>query len=213
MWGILSTKTGTEVVKLTTFSQHHGAPIKITAQTHAFPFLDTPLLGIISTERFKLLQLVRNEGTWQAKLHSFGANGSYDLKMMEGSLQLEVTFTDHQRLDSITYEWQDGEFVEVSQHAPNSLGIPFDEAFNLVETLIFVDQEYATAVPILNAILNELDPDNTLSHLFPEMLYLLGLAHEMQGHEVQAVAAYWQLWHDYPTDPYTLMAAAKLERQ
>ena len=107
------------------------------------------------------------------------------------------------------YEWQNGEFVEISYHAPNSLGIPFDEAFTLAETLIFEEHDYATAVSTLNVILNELDPDDWRARRLPEMLYFLGLAHELQGQEDEAVAAYWQLWHDYPTDPYALMSLLK----
>lgn len=213
IWVILTTSTGTEAVKLASFRHTYGEQLQTIIQTHPFPLLSTPLLGIISNENAGLYQLVQDDGIWQAKLHPYVINGHYDLKMTEGRLQLEVTYNDHYRLDSITYEWQNGEFVEIGYHAPNSLGIPFDEAFTLAETLIFEEQDYATAVSILTVIANELDTDDWRARRLPEMLYFLGLAHELQGQEDEAVAAYWQLWHDYPTDPYALMAAAKLERQ
>lgn len=213
IWVILPTSTGVEVVKLTSFRHTYGQQLQITVQTHSFPLLDTPLLGIIFKEDARLYQLVQINGTWQAKRHPYIIDGQYNLTVTESKLQLQVTYTDNYRLDSITYEWQNGEFVEINRHAPNSLGIPFDEAFTLAETLIFEEQDYETAVSILNVIINELNTEDRLATRLPEMLYFLGLAHELQGQEDEAVAAYWQLWHDYPTDPYALMAAAKLERQ
>lgn len=200
-------------MKLTSFRHTYGEQLQTIVQTHPFPLLRTPLLEIIFNENAGLYQLVQVDGVWQTKNHPYVINGHYDLKMTEGELQLKVTYTDHYRLDSITYEWQNGEFVEIDYHAPNSLGIPFDEAFTLAETLIFEEQDYATTVSVLTVILNELDPDDWRVRRLPEMLYFLGLAYELQGQEDEAVAAYWQLWHDYPTDPYALMAAAKLERQ
>jgi hypothetical protein len=40
--------------------------------------------------------------------------------------------------------------------------------------------------------------------------YLLGLAYELSGDEVNAVQTYWKLWHDYPESPYSLLARRKL---
>ena len=45
----------------------------------------------------------------------------------------------------------------------------------------------------------------------PRLFYLLGLAYELSSNAREAVQAYWQLWHDYPDNPYTLMARRKLE--
>jgi len=45
----------------------------------------------------------------------------------------------------------------------------------------------------------------------PRLMYLLGLAYELSGDELNAVKTYWQLWHDYLDNPYTLMARRKLE--
>jgi hypothetical protein len=42
------------------------------------------------------------------------------------------------------------------------------------------------------------------------ILYLLGLAYELSGDEANAVQTYWQLWHDYPDSPYSLLARRKL---
>lgn len=44
-------------------------------------------------------------------------------------------------------------------------------------------------------------------------MYLLGLAYERSGDQANAVRTYWQLWHDYPANPYSLAAQSKLERQ
>ena len=43
--------------------------------------------------------------------------------------------------------------------------------------------------------------------------YLLGLAYELQGDEKNALLTYWQLWYDFPNDPYALLARLKLNEQ
>ena len=55
-------------------------------------------------------------------------------------------------------------------------------------------------------------PHFTCSFLLcPRFLYLLGLASELANDEFSAVAAYLDLWRDYPGHPYTIMARFKLE--
>jgi TolA-binding protein len=95
------------------------------------------------------------------------------------------------------------------------VGIPFSEALTLAETLILENGDYSAAIPILIAIAHEyeLQDDHEWYSLIPKTLYLLGLAHELQGNQEQAVAAYWQLWYEYPTATYALMATAKLEEK
>jgi hypothetical protein len=64
----------------------------------------------------------------------------------------------------------------------------------------------------------KLNPDDSFKYLgwpfpgyCPDFLYTLGLTYELSGDENGAVQAYWQLWHDYPESPYTLVARYKLE--
>ncbi len=106
-------------------------------------------------------------------------------------------------------------FVEPSRYARNSLGVPFHEALDSAETLILENGNFAAAIPILTTIVDEFELADEFGWRFSrsKTLYLLGLAHEMQGNEAQAVAAYWRLWHDYLTNPYALMAAAKLKEK
>jgi hypothetical protein len=60
-------------------------------------------------------------------------------------------------------------------------------------------------------ILSE-SPHFTCSFLLcPRFLYLLGLASELANDEFSAVAAYLDLWRDYPEHPYTIMARFKLD--
>ena len=44
----------------------------------------------------------------------------------------------------------------------------------------------------------------------PRLGYLLGLAHELLGDEQAAVAAYQDVWRDFPGSPYALMVREKL---
>jgi hypothetical protein len=92
-----------------------------------------------------------------------------------------------------------------------------DEKIAWVEQALFESGDMPEALGILNDLLA--GPIIELRHtsndepdrVKPRLLYLLGLAHELSGDERDAVQAYWQLWHDYPDNPYTLMARRKLE--
>jgi hypothetical protein len=54
-------------------------------------------------------------------------------------------------------------------------------------------------------------PHFTCSYLLcPRFLYLLGLASELSNDEFAAVAAYLELWREYPDNPYATMARFKL---
>ena len=44
-----------------------------------------------------------------------------------------------------------------------------------------------------------------------QVRYLLGLAYEMSGDDANAVSAYWQLWHDFPYEPFSVLAQSKLQ--
>jgi hypothetical protein len=60
-------------------------------------------------------------------------------------------------------------------------------------------------------IILETSPHFTCSYLLcPRFLYLLGLASELSNDKFSAVAAYLELWREYPDSPYTTMARFKL---
>ncbi len=40
---------------------------------------------------------------------------------------------------------------------------------------------------------------------------MLGLAYELSDREPDAIQTYWQLWQDYPDNPYAQLAESKLE--
>ena len=220
-WAVLQMDAETEIVKLKTLRPIDEKVEEFRAEIHLFPPFETPMIAIQSDNFFSLLQLVPGEAGWESKLHMSNVQATdYSLQMVENNLQLDLFFdatTSYGGFDRITFQW-DAEmekFVEVSRHAPNSLRVPFSEALVSAETLIFENGDFAAAVSILTSMADEFEPtaDYGWEFSLPKTLYLLGLAHEMQGNEAEAVAAYWQLWHDYPTDPYALIAAAKLEGQ
>lgn len=221
VWAALQMDEGTEVVRLTTLRSSEEQVEEFITEIHLLPLFDTPMITILSNNTFYLLQLRQGEAGWETKLHiNYGVTTDYSLQMVENHLQVNLFFdaaTSSEGVDRITYQWdaEMEEFVEMSRHALNSLGVPFSEALDLAETLIFENNDFAAAIPILTAIVDEseLTDDFRLGFSLPKALYLLGLAHEMQGNEAEAVAAYWRLWHDHPTDPYALIAAAKLEEK
>ena len=219
VWAIIVTDTGTDVVKLTRLWAGEKKVEEILVEIHSLLPFNTPLITIASNRELHFLQLVKGEKGWEAKLHMNGNAIDYSLQMVENNLQLDLFFdpiNPYVGIDHITYQWnaEMEKFVEINQHAPNSLGMRFDEALDSAEALIFQDGDFAAAIPILTTIANEFDPAEDSWWLsLPKTLYLLGLAHELQGDEMQAVVAYWRLWHDYPTSPYALIAVAKLAEE
>ncbi len=87
-----------------------------------------------------------------------------------------------------------------------------DDKVARAEQALFESGDITQAIETLKDLLAgpNSEPDRP-SITKPRLLYLLGLAHELSGNERDAVQAYWQLWHDYPDNPYTLMARRKLE--
>jgi len=76
---------------------------------------------------------------------------------------------------------------------------------NQLDTDILAIQQY---------LLDDCDNEIMLSYYCYELYfsqYLLGLAYELSGDEINAVAAYLKLWRDYPNSPYAIMAQAKLQ--
>ena len=72
-----------------------------------------------------------------------------------------------------------------------------------------------TAVTLLETLLAgeiiEQGPDYGIPLVKPRLLYLLGLAYELTNNEISAIQTYWQLWQDYPDNPYTQLPKSKLE--
>ena len=221
VWALLLEDERTEVVKITTLRARQQEFEEISLDIHVTQPFDTPLIGIHSNNDFRISQLLQSEDGWTTKrLMGNGITTGYTLQFIDNTLQLDTLIdpmSTYKGTDRIRYHW-DAEtegFIEVSRHANNSLDLPFEVALDSAESFIFEHNDFASAIPILTTIVNEFDPNIEYSYQFslPKTLYLLGLAHELQGNESQAVAAYWQLWHDHPTDPYALMAASKLEEK
>jgi hypothetical protein len=218
VWAVLLTDMGTEAVRLTTLWEEGGETIeKISAEKPAPLSIDNSLIAILTNNMVSLLQLVKDDGDWEKRfVLNYATVTDFNLRIVENDLQLDLFFDTYTSytVNQITYRWDVAmeEFVEVSRHAPNSLGVPFDEALDSAEVLIFEEGDFTAAIPILSVIADEFDPTGEFSWVVsvPKTLYLLGLAHELEGNEGEAVAAYWRVWHDFPSDPYALMGAAKL---
>ncbi len=98
-----------------------------------------------------------------------------------------------------------------------------DENIGKVEQAIYFDNKPTQAIEILEGMLSARIWENYIwssgvgltnpPRVRPYALYLLGLAYEQAGDSDNAVRAYWQLWHDYPTNPYSIAAQSKLERK
>ncbi|MFZ6026614.1 MAG: hypothetical protein ACOYYS_02765 [Chloroflexota bacterium] len=87
-----------------------------------------------------------------------------------------------------------------------------DQAILRVERLLFEEAQFSAAADALGFLLSGEIVEGNPEHpeIRPYLIYLLGLAYELQESETRAVQAYWQLWRDFPENPYTQLARAKL---
>jgi hypothetical protein len=214
VWALLQSDTEVDPVRMTGLWDVE----EFSAEIHPLSSFPTPLITFFYNDGLTMYQIVQGESGWEV-IHHLSENSvlDYTLHLVEDTLQIDLVIdpaTSYGGIDGITFQWdaETDEFVEVSQHAPNSLGIPLHEALNTAETLILEDGDFTGTIPLLTAVVYEHDPTGQFAFLvsLPKALYLLGLAHEMEGNEAEAVAAYWQLWYDHTSDPYALMAAEKL---
>jgi hypothetical protein len=72
-----------------------------------------------------------------------------------------------------------------------------------------------SAVALLETLLSgeiiEQGPDYGIPLVKPCLLYMLGLAYELSDREPDVIQTYWQLWQDYPDNPFAQLAESKLE--
>jgi hypothetical protein len=116
-----------------------------------------------------------------------------------------------------TYIWDSAQ----GKLAPTSFSPDLQEQIiSQIEQDLYKDQDASNALPLLNGLLGQATFENygqddqsevIVPRLRPYLLYLRGLAYELSGDGKDAVGDYWQLWHDYPTDPFAVIAQRKLE--
>lgn len=97
-----------------------------------------------------------------------------------------------------------------------------EQYISQIEQALYVDNDPSKALPLLDKLLAQKTIENYVyeegvgiinpPRLRPYLLYLRGLAYELSGDSQDAVGDYWQLWHDYPADPFAVIAQRKLER-
>jgi hypothetical protein len=78
-------------------------------------------------------------------------------------------------------------------------------AVEAAEAMLFDTGDAAQARPLYEAALSVGD-----EFLRPRILYGRALAAELDGDTAQAVAGYWQVWHEHPGSPFGVMAEMKL---
>ena len=193
----------------------------LTINTMKLPDYEYPIHILTSLNRPKIFAVESSSDVpklkeWLRYENLYGS-ASYKLQQHEdGNVELIISYESRPYLDyyrEAVYRWnsetQDFELME--KRADNSLGIPLDEAITQAETLLFQEGDFEAAIPILTAVLTELNAAEELTWAIPRSLYLLGLAYELSDDETNAVDTYWSLWQTYPESPYALLAQAKIE--
>ncbi len=159
----------------------------------------------------KLIVFQLDELEVNGLLNTWGVAG-YSLLTDAAEVQILVeTMTGAQEI----YAWN-------QQHqtfeAPPGTSPEYEQALTIQEirhTLLDMG-DGQSAVALLEALLSgeivERGSDDGLALVRPRLLYMLGLAYELSDRETDAVQTYWQLWQDYPDNPYAQLAKSKLER-
>jgi len=96
-----------------------------------------------------------------------------------------------------------------------------EENISQAERAIYIEDDPSQAIEILTNLLKGRVVENYAwawyegytnpPRVRPYAEYLLGLAYERAGNPDNAAQAYWQLWRDFPSSPYSLAAQRKLE--
>jgi len=117
-----------------------------------------------------------------------------------------------------TYVWDSAQ----GKLVPTGFSPDLQEQYiSQIEQALYVDNDPSKALPLLDKLLAQKTIENYVyeegvgiinpPRLRPYLLYLRGLAYELSADAKDAVSDYWQLWHDYPADPFAVIAQRKLE--
>lgn len=115
------------------------------------------------------------------------------------------------------YDWfpDTATFKHVASNPPTQA-----EQISHIEQIIFQQSAYQQAIAHIQALLAQgiVEPQRSSDETYveparvePHLRYLLGLCYELTGDADKAVAAYWQVWRDFPDNLYALSARRKLE--
>lgn len=122
------------------------------------------------------------------------------------------------------YPWERDWYTlgwDPAQHALQIVDSPQlaqDRQIEVAEDLLFEQKEPIQAGEVISQLLSLdtdlLDRQETVYGAFPtvrpRLLYLQGLAYEMNDRESEAVQVYWDLWRRYPLHPLSYLVQQKL---
>jgi hypothetical protein len=98
------------------------------------------------------------------------------------------------------WRWNGNNFEAYNPEEPEKADI------NAAEIALMQRWEPGAGIPLLEKIASYPDYSGGA-----RILYMLGLAYELEGSNTRAVQAYWKCWSSYPESIYARLAQAKLE--
>lgn len=147
----------------------------------------------------------------------------YPANLTADSIFLEMTYPDFLYYSIQDNETQSGILVQnvVTKDLPKYSNLAHaGDYFLLLEAIaneLFNDSDPNLAIDQIETIINlpvfQCGEDWCRQGTWHFSQYLLGLAHELAGNDLQATSIYYDLWQNYPTSPYAMMARAKLQEQ
>jgi hypothetical protein len=221
LWAFPAVDAGMTAVYITSY-QAGTTPNSFSVTSANLPDLATPIHFVQVGQRLAIITFTDSLGEitvrqWSIDSSSWQEIVTFTLQETAGNIQVTIHFDVSRRpppYEAVTARWNPArqDFDLVARHAANSLGIPLQEAALQAEWLLLGEGDFQAAVDLFSTILTEPQPAHFYGYGidWPRLHYLLALAYELTGEADKAVAAYWQLWHDYPDSPYSLMAQRKL---
>jgi hypothetical protein len=138
----------------------------------------------------------------------------------EGSQLVVYTQSEYYSAELITYTWN----ADTRSLERRLVAFDYAPAEAEAERLLFQAQDYAGAIVFIEQFLQDAPPELLYAYYcdqgscdyqpewyFPYLRYLLGLAYELDGQPEPAAATYFQLWQDYPSYIFGMVARLKLE--
>lgn len=204
IWILLNTKKGVRAVPLVAWMRKRNdlpanafAATRLDVTTIVSPEGKTIAL-VHAGDRLYAFELNTAEESITRVLWETSSVEKYNLENQGNSLQLEVTVTTDNCPHCLdVYLWSDGSFNWTLPDEPNKV-----ERLAAERTLLNLWKP-GEAIPLLQGVIDH--------HPSPRLLYLLGLAYELQNDDPNAIQTYWNIWHNYPESAYARLAQAKLE--
>jgi len=211
LWAFLNLPEGIKAIEITSVPQEPDTlpPQEFSWQTFSLPS-DASLAHIVWVQGRLVIFSITDDAAevlfadWEVISYQLSSDAQLvdmTIRTSDGIIQTDQAVWDPEGMD---YDVKPERVTETWK------------AVDMAERLIFQQRDYLAASQYIVSVFDEwkmasIEPNPDQISWESCLVYLLGLAYEMQGQSNQAIIAYYQAWSDYPGSMFGLAASAKLE--